>query len=54
MKVIVVSKNSMNVIQYDNVTSISKDATSGLVTISYGSTTAIVNPLTQSLFVLGI
>lgn len=46
MKVIVVSKNSMNVIQYDNVTSITKNATTGIVTIAYGSTTAIVNPVT--------
>ena len=54
MKVIVVNKNNMNVIQYDNVIGISKDGTTGMVTISYSSTTAVVNPATQNLFVLSI
>lgn len=54
MKVIVVSKNSMNVTQYEGVTSISKNATTGVVTVFYSGGSVVVNPEMQNLFVLGI
>ena len=40
MKVIVMSKTSLDVVQYNNVTSISKAGTT--VTISYGTSSSVV------------
>ena len=55
MSVIVVSKTRMDVTQYDSVTAISKNTTTGTITLTYGgSNTAYVNPATQNMFIIKI